>query len=62
MNINYRIIQNILINKNYQLLQFSFFVKFIYMHEISEYYRYINLCNWKSDTFVYLYFTLSTLF
>ena len=34
----------------------------IYMHETLEYYRYINLCNFESDTLVLFYFILSTIY
>ena len=37
-------------------------VKFIYMHETVEYYRYINLRNLESDTQFILYFILSTIY
>ena len=32
------------------------------MHETSEYYRYIHLCNFESNTSVYFYLIVSTIY
>ena len=45
--------QNILMYKNKALTNCYnsvFFCKFIYMHETLEYYCYIHLCNFESNT------------
>lgn len=43
-------IQLILKNQN---KIFTYFKKFTYIHEILNYYRYNNLCNFESNTLVY---------
>ena len=51
--------QNILTNENKILTNcynLVFFVKFIYMHEMVEYYHYINIRNLELDTLVYFIF------
>ena len=48
--------QNKLIIKNKILTNCHNIIIYIYIHDTSEYYRYINLCNLKSDTLIYFLF------